>query len=720
MNRFPGVLAIAALAVGAWPVAARAQEHDIRAHISAAGVDFLETEIPRLVGAEPLAAPPVLNEFLCTEIEQRNTEITLDVQAAQINLLASGHLQLNLQFAAVATGELSLEDVFACFGSVLCQDEIVIEQGSASIELATRRVAGRATLEVVDVSLVADEDDVEITISGCSLGGAATGLIDFLPGFLRQSIIDNITGGIEENAGTMLGELLDGFIGGSGMVGGDLGFAQVSVGLEDIDIRPSGIGLAAGLDVSASGETAECVAGKTATEPGDQAGAAPDLLSGSPAHLALAVNFGAVDDLLHHVWRGGLLCLDDDSFAAFGIPIDFEVVSEALPGLPPGTELSIDIVFGQPPSFGPGEVDGDISLALRDVAVTIVGELPGGGTTTFDIAVEGTASGRIGIDPATNALAAQIRGVDIASLQIDTSGKNAAQLDSARILWVLEELVLPSLFEDLGQVPVYGAVVAFAGYALILRDLSASAAYLSVKADLFRIPTDDSGAPDTLIESAPSGPVSPKTARIQVTGSDAKIPSELLRYQVKVDGVDRPLTYFRELKVGQIGVSKTHEVEIRAVDLSDNVDPTPATVQVQVDGIGPALTILGERVRRAKAAVEAIEWTLSDDTTPAGQLAVTMTVLELDDPTDPLTARVISEHMLSPGQTSAQVESRANTITRVEIAATDSVGNESRSSLMIDTTESGGCSTGRGRAAGSGAVFAALAAVVAFRRRRRR
>src|SRR5688572_11507236 len=228
-------------------------------------------------------------------MEQRKTVIDIDVDAAQINLLPSGHSRLDLQFAAVATGELLLEDLFACLGSTLCQDQIVIEQGSASIELATRRVAGRATLEVVGVSLVADEDEVTITISGCSLGGAATGLIDFLPGFLRQSIIDNITGGIEENVGTMLGELLGGLIGGEGVVGGDLGFAQVSVGLEDIDIRPSGIGLAAGLDVSASGETAECVAGKSATEPGDHPGAAPDLLAGSPAHLALAVNFGAVD-----------------------------------------------------------------------------------------------------------------------------------------------------------------------------------------------------------------------------------------------------------------------------------------------------------------------------------------------------------------------------------------------------------------------------------------
>jgi hypothetical protein len=102
-------------------------------------------------------------------------------------------------------------------------------------------------------------------------------------------------------------------------------------------------------------------------------------------------------------------------------------------------------------------------------------------------------------------------------------------------------------------------------------------------------------APNTRITGKPDGIANPKTAILSFDGSDDQVPGQLIQYKVTVDGESAEPSFVKQATIGEVGVTKTYQVEVAAVDLSGNVDPSPESVELLVDGIAPGLAIRGKR-----------------------------------------------------------------------------------------------------------------------------
>jgi hypothetical protein len=718
-------LASAALALA--PALAHAQ-YDVRGHVSSSGLDFIAEQVPSLVPAS-LAAPEITQELACITATQRGTTVQLTVNDFSLTIPAEGQLRLAIDLSAVADGELFVDDAIACFGELTCQDHVTVNNARATIDFDVMLTGGRPDIVFRTVDLALGEDDIEIEFSGCAVADIANTVIDFA----KQFVIDFLLTKAEELAVAELGPLVESFLSGVGTFSGSFptpfGTYDVSASFEDLVVRSGGIDLGAGVDLSSSAPAAECVADFDAGEPGVHEGDAPDLTA-VDGHIGLALNLGLAEDALYHVWRQGLTCVTGDQLEALGIELPIEKITAIMPGFPPGSELEIEARLTTPPRVagaGSGEDGLSVDLAVDGVEVVMRGALPDGSERTVQIGVDAEATAAVGVDPESNALVATPEKVTLKRLEMDQVSVSETGFDVARMTEVLRDHMMPKLLGELGKLPVTGPVFQ-AGplpFAVILRGMGNSDAYVSVHADLFRIPDNDEGAPETSIVDYPSGVVSPAESLVRVSGVDGLIPTELLQYQVTVDGVARPPSYIRRFAVGEPGVSGSHEVQVQALDLSGNVDGTPATVTVEVDGIGPEVVVEGDRTRKMERGKAELAWRMSDDRTGAAALTPRIELFEVTDPADLLSVEHVRTIELAAGATSGRVEIEGDALYRAELYVADAVGNETVSAVLLDTSkEDGGCSVGGRAGAGWLPILFALLAASGFgrvlRRRRRR
>jgi MYXO-CTERM domain-containing protein len=310
------------------------------------------------------------------------------------------------------------------------------------------------------------------------------------------------------------------------------------------------------------------------------------------------------------------------------------------------------------------------------------------------------------------------------AMRFDQQAAATLGFDPAQLRQVMNDSMVPKLLEKMGDLPVTGSMFNFADYAIMLRNLdTANEGFLVAEVDLFRAPANDANAPDTAILSSPAGIASPATARVQVGGTDPEIPSELLRYAIRIDGVARPLSPITEFVVGEVGQTKTYLVEVAAVDLNDNTDASPASLQLTVDGIAPRVLIEGERsLSQPEGGLVDLSWTATDDTTPDSALATSLKIYRLKDKQDALSAELVDEVVVPVGTSTAQVDVTTGNLYRIEVEVTDQAGNTSSSSLLLDAG-TGGCLCNAGGKPGDAVPFAMAMLVIMLmsaRRRRRR
>jgi MYXO-CTERM domain-containing protein len=291
--------------------------------------------------------------------------------------------------------------------------------------------------------------------------------------------------------------------------------------------------------------------------------------------------------------------------------------------------------------------------------------------------------------------------------------------DVARIRQLVSDAILPKVLEEMEPIPVSGSVFSFGDFAVIMRSLTTNKAYLAAGVDLFHAPDNDTSAPDTQILSAPATISNPHDAVLKLGGSDAEIPSELLQYVATIDGVEAEPSFLGELKVGEVGTTATYEVRVAAMDLAGNVDPTPATASVTVDGVAPFVMVQGARRRSGEEGPVQLGWNMSDDTTADEALRVRVEIYDVEDPTDILSARLIDTQELGAGASSTTVElEQVGGLYRVEVHVLDEAGNDSQSSLLLQIASSGGCSVGGSGNSGATSFLLLLLGLVGLRRRR--
>lgn len=724
-NRAPRVargLSVAAVLAAASPALA---QYDVRGYVSSSGLDFVAAQVPSLVPTA-LDAPELSQELACITATQRNTRIELQVDDFELTIPEEGSLRLFIELSAQGDGELFVDNAIACFGSLTCQDHIELTGARATIDFDVALEGGRPSIVFRAVDLEISEDDILLEFSGCAVGDIATAVI----GFAKQFVIDFLLEKAEEIAVQELGPLLETTLASfgtsfSGGFSGPFGTYQIDASLDNLTVRAGGIELGASLGLSGPPEANECVAEFDEGAPTPSEGEALDLAA-RPAHLALAVNLGLAENALYQVWRQGLTCITGDTLEALGIELPIEQIGAVLPGFPPGSRFEVEARLTRPPRVAGAADDEDgvaMKMAVEGVEVLLRGVLPDGSERVIEVGIDAEATAAVGIDRASNALVATPQDVVLKRVEMDQVSVTELGFDVARMSEVLGGHVIPELLAELGTLPVTGPVFQ-AGplpFAVILRGMDNNDAYMSVHADLYRVPEGDIGPPETSILDYPYRVVSPEAAVVRVGGNDGIIPPELLQYQVTIDGVAAAPTYVKRFSVGEVGKSGTYDVQVAAVDLAGNVDTSPASVQIEVDGIGPEVLVAGDRVRKSSGGPSELSWTMEDDRTPTADLAPRIELFKVTDPADLLAVEHVRTVELRRGATTGVVEIEDGALYRAELHVRDNVGNETTSAILLDASpeEGGGCSAGGGAGAGGGlaVLLAALGLALAPARR---
>jgi MYXO-CTERM domain-containing protein len=707
----------AALALAAVAPGSAAAGHQVKGYVSQAGLDFISELVPSLVPSD-IYPGALSKDFACMTATQQNTHIALAVHDFSITIPQEGRLRVYLNISADGDGELLVDDVYACFGEMTCQDQIVIHDARATIDFDIMLDGGKPTAVFQNVDLQLSEDDIDINFSGCAADDVANWMIDFA----KEYVTDMLLAKAEEMAVEALGPKVEEMLGGVGAFSGQIQATDFTAALQNIFVKQGGVDIGVDVGLSSMFEPAECVRELDEGAPEDLAGDVPDL-GQVASHLGLALNFGLVNSALYQVWRQGLTCIDGDSLAALGVHLPTDHIMQLLPGFPPGTTLDMEMRLSKPPRLaatgGNDDVDTlDMIAVIEGIELKLIGHKPDGTDKTIDVGMDARVTMALGVDPASNAMVATPVGMEMTRMEIDQVYAAETGVDAARVLQVAHEQLLPKLLAKLGAMPVTGPVFSKGEYAVILRGVGNNEAFLSLNADLFHIPEGDIGSPETSIIEYPSGPVSVASSAVRVSGVDGMIPTELLRYNIAVNGEARPMTYVRKFTVGTAGESGTYDVQVSAVDLGGNTDDTPASVQVTVDGISPVVYLEGERVRAMDGGTTDLSWTMSDDMTESALLGARIELYEVKDETDLLSREHVETIELPPGVTSATVEIADGAMYQAELHVTDAVGNESIATVLLDSKNGCGCSAGGG-STGLTTLFAGLGLLLVLRRRRR-
>ena len=710
-----------ALVAAATPASA---QYDVRGYVSSSGLDFIAAQVPSLVPSG-LDAPDLSRDLACITATQRGTHVDLEVEDFSLTIPEPGRLRLFIEVSAQGDGEVFIDGAIACLGSLTCQDHIAVNGARATIDFDVSLADGRPSIVFRSVDLELSEDDIDLQFSGCAVGDIATSVV----GFAKQFVIDFLLSKAEEIAIAQLGPLVETTLSSfgtsfSGGFSGPFGTYAIDASLDDLTVRTGGIELGASLGLSSPGEASECVADFDDGAPSAHEGDAPDLAA-VDAHLGLAVNLGLAENALYQVWRQGLTCITGDTLEALGIELPIDQITALMPGFPPGSTLAVEARLTHPPRVsgaGDGEDGVTLDLAVDGVEVVLRGQLPDGSERVIEVGVDLEATASVGVDRESNALVATPEQVTLKRLEMDQVSVAEFGFDVARMTEVIRDHMMPKLLGELGTLPLTGPVFQ-AGplpFAVILRGMDNNDAFLSVHADLFRIPDGDVGAPETSIIDYPSGVVSPTDAVVRVSGVDGLIPTELLQYQVSVDGQASPASYIKRFSVGEVGKSGTYDVQVAAVDLGGNTDASPASVQIEVDGIGPEVLVDGDRVRKLAGGASDLSWTMNDDRTSPADLSPRIELYKVTDPADLLAVEHVRTIELVRGATTGTVEIEDGALYRAELHVADNVGNETTSAILLDASheDGGGCSAAGSTGGAAASLPLLLLALLVPRRRR--
>lgn len=703
-----------AVALGA-PVVAR---------ISPSGLAFIERQAPTLVPSHMSPDALSVDLWSCSDgpanIEQANTSVDLTVDDFKLSLPSPGVLRVDVTLSASASGEARFNKIYACFGQEICQDQITLSGARAIIDFsASVDGAGKPHVELKNVDLQLDRDQVDMELSGCNLDALLTAVLNGV----KDVGLDIGLWAVEQIAKNKVGPMLEEALGKFMSYQGMAAMFSFTAKLTGLDLATTGITVGGDIDITSPFPAAACLGSSVPGDPSPAAGPAPDLAAGPSSDVAVAVNLGVIQDILYHVWRSGYLCLTPGTFASFGLDLTPELNGFAtMPGIPIGTKFSLDITATQPPVISAGYADeGTLTIKVTGLGANLRAAYPDQTSGNLHLDVDVTATASVSIDPTMNAVVVTVDKVQIDKMTADDQlGLTQYGFDIDRVRRVIEGRVLPKVLGSLGSIPVTGPV--FGGILdtyVILRGVKTTPSFVTVKADLFRAPAGDIGAPTTALVEKPDGPARPADARIKVTGNDALVPTELLKYRVTVDGTASDPTFVNTFTVGEDGKTKTYHVLVQAVDLAGNMDPVGVTADVLADGIAPQLTVTTQLRAVIDTARPTLAWTATDDISPASKISAKVVVFhEPEHAGGEFEETQVSEQDLAGGTSQLELGGlEPGKQYRVVLTVYDEAGNDASSSFIFTVSDSagGGCNVG----GGAGGAWTLALGLLALARRRR-
>ena len=683
-------LAVAAISgSGFIPPSPADKGHGLRLQFPRVGFDLLEAELPALI-PEEIALPEFSGTLLqCNALtaitwHQQGTVIEIALRSIDISVPTQNILRVELLLDLKAHGVAFVDNAYLCFGSLSCNDSLTVRSLGVVADLAvTLDGDGVPQVDIANIDVQWNRDDLVFQLSNCFLDDIATWIVEAGKQLLFDVMIEYVQGMIPEQVAPLLQEMLASLTAYSGTVD----FALFSVWGKSLTITPDGIDIVAEADLWSPYPLASCLAHD----------GPPPAVSGTefptPGHpeslLTIGLELGLLEDALYHIWRRGLLCLTDRHLLELGMPLDLDSLLTILPGYPLGTSFAVELNIVDPPRIhGSADNSATVSLDIKHAALAIIGTLPNGSVRTLAVTAGAEITAEIALQPGSGALTLQLGKAKITSFQIDDAGMG---IDPERLRWTIETELLPLLLEGLQETPLLQPTRGVRNFALVARSLTTSESHVAAALELFRASPDDHQPPETSAHRTHERPMLPTEDALVFVATDDATPSELCRFEVVVDG-DAPRTTFRtHLRLGTSGTTGQHHIAVAAVDLTGNVDPTPAEMDLTIDGVSPSVQVTSRKNTVTSEATAVIKWSAVDDLTPMGVLRPHLTLRRFTDAVTMTTVVDVLDGDLPSGSTTERLTFATPGSYQAVLTVYDEAGNSGIATASFSIEEGGNC-----------------------------
>jgi hypothetical protein len=571
---------------------------------------------------------------------------------------------------------------------------------SASLNAANVSIHGRLVprvdgcslaYELYDAYISIPPEATQISLDACGLYGAAW---QTLYDLFRDTIVTTAQTSIEEGVREALPGLLAMFTSELFAQGVDAAGVTVDVGVESIDVEPSGmtVGLRAG--AHPTGAVAACLPPASAmAAPVDE----PSAAALGNGMIAIGVSRRFAEQVLQAAWLAGWLCFDT---ADYGLAL-----GQYLDPILPGAIVEGGVVATQPPQlrFRGDEAQRTIAAVLPAVAAEVrLGFSP----DTLNVISTTLAAALIGdltIDQRTKSLVITPTSIESSTINVNLQG-GSLSFSAQAIQNIITGMLLPAFLENIGPLPVTSAIFPFAPLAFFVDDVSVSATHLYADLSLWPIRASDTTAPHTMLAGEVPAVVPPHVT-LTFASIDNDTPTEFMRYKIWIDGLSlAQLMTGTDVRLGPL-TDGLHALDLQAIDLNDNADPHKLRLNVVVDATPPTVTAIDPPLGFINASSVAVQYVISDDRTPDAALRRSFSVV-FSDPNG-ANAPAPRQGTLDAAGLLQLDELPEDMIATLTVTAVDAVGNEGTAVLSfgIDANPSFSCASARGSGPGISAAL---------------
>ncbi len=601
-----------------------------------------------------------------TTITMRNGVANVVLKSLDITL-AQGELVIDL--TADITGTADVDLVITALPNATCVASVDADAATVHARIAPRSNACVLEFPFNELTPIVDPEAVDLQVGGCSLyGDVATLAYDYMRETIVEYALEQIVTYVEEAVPAWLQTFSsqmfqDGFV-AAGM--------RWRVMPEDVGVSPAALGLTFAGGVSAEVGRHACL------PPGAKMPAVPASEGIDPpldpaAMVSVAASRPFVARATQAAWLAGWLCFDSREYGVDVSAFTAEII--------PGIDLSFAVAALSPPTvaFEPGPA-GIVDISVDVLAASIYA---GEGDDTALIASTTAAAmvqATVSLDPGTQAVMLEPRGMEMSEAVIDLAGSNELLITEERLQGFIENVVLPSFVGSVNAIPVTTGMLVGAPAAMALDELYLTPNHLIADLELWPVDADDDQPPFTIIHNPPAL-LPAEGGQLDAASLDDVTPARFLRHLVTIDGVAEEAPRAGSVILLEDLVGGVHEIEVAAVDLTGNVDPSPVSLFVTIDDVPPMLHLSQQPLGVTEDGEVLVDILPVDDRTPSGSIALryVASVISRRDLPD----RVLREGPLAAGEPLVLTDLPDGEVVRIEIFGRDLAGNEGSAQTAV-------------------------------------
>ena len=300
---------------------------------------------------------------------------------------------------------------------------------------------------------------------------------------------------------------------------------------------------------------------------------------------------------------------------------------------------------------------------------------------------------KIGVDGQRSTIMAEPTQLDANAVNI-TMPDRAFLIGTTGVDSFVRNQMLPLLTTSTAGLALTSSLFPLSLFAVRLEN--AVVTHHSIRADLDVWPAEpnDANAPVTKLLGTPRRRI-PSHIDLDMLSFDDKTPTQFLRHQIYVDGTPRPLSIAgRRITVHGLTPGE-HVIQLAAVDLNDNEDPSGVFFNVNVDAAAPLVLYRKKAMGVVTGDFVELQYEARDNETPDEELSYSYRVTKIGaTPQDDVLLG--SGTPITPGRLVLHNLPEDSVIV-ARIEATDEVGNVgyAETTFGVNRHPTLGCTAGR-------------------------